>query len=1428
MPGPPGLLKTSPLLQPEIEEVAKPITEVTTGGPPGLRATSPLLGEEVPEDAVKQAYQIADTMADPEEQRAKINNSLLLAQELKMRPSQAYNSHDAIIKVWTGKSNVSAKTFGEYLKDKFTIGRIQDDIGILSFAQMAGDDSEETQAKIEKLQSKMPSPEMVKRALPARIVGEVMEQAPLWIAGAKEGVYRAAPTAFAFGMTAFMLGQIPPATAALEEAITVPAATAMGFKLGFGSAAIEHIGKVEGGLAYREMIERGIDPQIAKWAGASVGIINMLLEMSEAQVVVGSLSNPAKRLLKKSIRKVVRDASTSPRVLQALGKGLGRYTGDVGINVGQEIAQETTNILFSELAVEINNRAKGNPELRHEWEQALPRLKEITVKSTEGMVGMLFPGSALNTAVMAKAAFAEAQKSESLKASEEAATEQAIQIGKMGKQEMPPTRKITPRVTAQGAVKQTPVPSEEVSVEEIGRYFEERSELADKIEDVKLRNEVQLGKAKIKDLITMEDIKKEARALREEARAQYVIEKSEGIVAQIEDMGGINVRFFKGSEEVKSIPKQIRRRVFTTDEFAMDLDEAANMLGMTDNELIEQLKSAEVPKRPSSKVSDYIAQAEVELLNDLNAGNITESEYVELKKAIEVSGKKIEEAGRKGLTIGKRMGSIKQKEHYREIQQRVKEKKVVREYIKKLARRISKPPSANTDLYYAQAIEYVQDGIDPSFRMERTLEKREKTREYLERHPEARDYMPKEVLDMLDKKPLNELSIEELEEIDAEIARLKQLGHMKYEYKKALRDNEWTARRNGLLSSIMGGKPFKPSKEEYIGKPKREPIRTGYYLALIPQSLFDLIDGGKGTYSGPFYNTYYNEVNNLENRKWRHIDKRMKTVKIKLEKLEVDFNTLMKKRIVGDKKYTVADMMGIYGLSLNKLSLAAIIYGNMGNMDPFVARDQVIAIRKALTDQEKKAVEVIMEDFEESYSRIREAFIEYKNQDLGKQQNYLPMYRQEVAKEMLDEMMAEELLNRMNLKKGYPPRGFTYERLEKIPSEFQKPIKTNILEIWADGVQRQEHFVSFAEKIRDLHKFNQDPTIRSAIEQKFGRSMLERVKNYTNAIGNPNIYKQYTDIEKFSAVARRHAALAYLSFNLVTMAKQVPSFFYYMCKAGPAHLMGSLIWCATHPKQAIEFVNQDPQMEHRSLERELEELQRIDKAAYERIINKIGKVGFFGIRAFDKAVTTVGYIATYTKHTDMGYSDRRAREVALNETLRTQPAAQAKDIAEIYRSNEVLNWFLQFSNQLNKIWNMTAYDIPAQFKGHKYHVALLEAVSIGLGAIFIWSLTHRRWPDKKEDIADALSENGLNMVPGVGRMINASRSGWKSSAPAVLKSVESIGTAISKGVSAKRRINAIIEGGAVAMGLPYISVKRGVKMIENRDLRELIGGPPKE
>jgi len=809
------------------------------------------------------------------------------------------------------------------------------------------------------------------------------------------------------------------------------------------------------------------------------------------------------------------------------------------------------------------------------------------------------------------------------------------------------------------------------------------------------------------------------------------------------------------------------------------------------------------------------------------------------EKAAELAMKKAKEAARKAYYAGKRVGIKTERVRKAGLIKAQREKKKLRAYINKLAAQIARRPGKSVDFFYREAIENLQAGIDPHFRRRDTLESRERTRRFIEQRPEAKEMIPKKVLKILEKRSLNEMTIAELETLRNEVDILRHIGRTKRQLEIVQRNRSFEDRRDTLTQTVLRGEKLTEETRPVVkataeaGKVKKG-LRFARVFPLRPMRIFDKLDGGK-QFKGDWHRIFYNEVNEKENQKLRTVDSRLDSGKAKRKELGIRLGDLARNKTeVDGVKYTLDEALDIYAGMKNESKSLAIVYGN--NIDPKTAQK----IIDSLTDEEKALADRIIADYEEHYEDLRNAHIEFTDEDLGHEENYTPMRRTDVSYETMNEELRDELLRKTHLKKGYAEKGFTISRQE-IPSEFQKPIRLGLYSTWIGQVPKQEHYIAYAQKVRDLHRLLNDKQLSTAVKQKYGDEYYTAIRHYVDRVANPTIYKQFDKLDRISQTLRKNFALAHLAYNLVTMAKQLPSVILYLPEAGPGHLVASMAEFVVRPFKTIEFVNsKDPQMKHRSIEREMEELKRLDSGLYNRILKKVGKTGMIGIYAMDKVATTIGWKAVYEANLKKGLSEAEAVQEAQNVTLRTQPAAHAKDVAELYASREILNWFTQFTNQLNQLYNIATYDIPQTFKQHKFYKGMLQLTAMSITALSIWAISNRRLPEKIEDVKDAVKDQVINMIPLIGKPIAAKDRGYGADAPAPLDALSDLATLYKSAAWVKKSpgdwftdrrfqkaANKALEAIAVLIGLPYTGPKRVKKAIEEKDIKELIGGEPR-
>jgi hypothetical protein len=426
--------------------------------------------------------------------------------------------------------------------------------------------------------------------------------------------------------------------------------------------------------------------------------------------------------------------------------------------------------------------------------------------------------------------------------------------------------------------------------------------------------------------------------------------------------------------------------------------------------------------------------------------------------------------------------------------------------------------------------------------------------------------------------------------------------------------------------------------------------------------------------------------------------------------------------------------------------------------------------------------------------------------------------------------------------------------------EYQNPIKLGLYNAWLTEHTQQEHYINMAELVQLLHSVTKDGKFKLAVEQNFGTAYWKELDSYVSRVGNPNIYKAFTWADVVSRTLRKNMAIAYLSFNVVTMAKQFPSIALYLGEAGIHRILGAALNLATHPVALVNEVHEKaPQIAGRSINRMMEEFKDTDGNLYQRNLNKFGRIGMKGIMAIDHVTVCMGWKAVYEARKAHGYSEEDARIQATEATLRTQPAGHAKDLAGLYTDNELMNWFTMFSNQLNQIYNMATYDVPMSIRrgaitareaksedltpeqqealkkesNESYYRAFGSTVGMAVSAIMIWSMTHKDIPDEPEDFfgfGGAFFEWALNMIPIFGKEILTAWQGYDSGL-GIMKPARSIGMLLASAEDGKgmsRTMKALWEAASVVTGVPYSTPARILRAFQNNDMSLLLGGAAKK
>jgi hypothetical protein len=181
------------------------------------------------------------------------------------------------------------------------------------------------------------------------------------------------------------------AAGGLGAPITAPVGAAIGL---FGSSM-----QVEGGNAALDLLQEGVDPDIARTTGIIVGAINGALELVSFKILGRFLSkSPIGRKIRLGTVKAAMKNPATRSALQNASRTILQFTGALAGEVSVEEAQEATNIIGEEISKSINAIRKDEQYQAPEAKEIIDRFLEVGEKAALGFGGILAGGKIITTA----------------------------------------------------------------------------------------------------------------------------------------------------------------------------------------------------------------------------------------------------------------------------------------------------------------------------------------------------------------------------------------------------------------------------------------------------------------------------------------------------------------------------------------------------------------------------------------------------------------------------------------------------------------------------------------------------------------------------------------------------------------------------------------------------------------------------------------------------------------------------------------------------------------------------------------------------------------------------------------------------------------------------------------------------------------------
>ncbi|KKL91623.1 hypothetical protein LCGC14_1892850, partial [marine sediment metagenome] len=155
---------------------------------------------------------------------------------------------------------------------------------------------------------------------------------------------------------------------------------------GFASGIALHAYEQESGADYRQLIQEGVDPDIARVSSSVSGAINALLEATGTMAITSQI--PGVRQLRGAlVRDSMKSLLKNPTFLRTMGQFAKGTAIGTGGEVVTEITQEAVSMLVSEVAKNADPQSFA-PLTREQFTDSLKEIAAVTFRAT------LIPGAA--------------------------------------------------------------------------------------------------------------------------------------------------------------------------------------------------------------------------------------------------------------------------------------------------------------------------------------------------------------------------------------------------------------------------------------------------------------------------------------------------------------------------------------------------------------------------------------------------------------------------------------------------------------------------------------------------------------------------------------------------------------------------------------------------------------------------------------------------------------------------------------------------------------------------------------------------------------------------------------------------------------------------------------------------------------------------
>jgi len=802
--------------------------------------------------------------------------------------------------------------------------------------------------------------------------------------------------------------------------------------------------------------------------------------------------------------------------------------------------------------------------------------------------------------------------------------------------------------------------------------------------------------------------------------------------------------------------------------------------------------------------------------------------------------------------------------------QRVLEKYLAKQEIKKIVKDIQKIPTTGMSYDYKKKIEGIKAMFDLKRRTAKTIKRRQKLLEFILREsslPMSREEfeqamrenkdiplsistpVPRELIEDALRKPLNELNLEEVRALHKTLMNLAHLGRTKHRLLKIAEKREIKKQQNLLIQKLAKDinrikeieeklQQIKITKEKSRKERVIYGIKKYYWQNIRPERILEKLDGYK-TF-GEWWRTFFQPIDKATDQEVEEYHKKEEELKQIFKDLKINTKKFFKgkrekinERIGKAGGLTPSEKIGVYLASLDEDKKRYLILKKN-----FTEQD-IQDVVNALTPQEKALGDWLLSKYNDpkEWEEINKVHVLLFGTDMGKVKNYSRIFTKAMPGE-LSQDMANEMLERYRLRRAFVERGFTYERTKTA----LKDISLDAIADYLKHIQQVAHFKAFAPIVRDYNKILLDSDFREKVIDLIGEEAYVELVNYIKDVASKKQGRNWTSTEKFLLKRRAKAAPAMIGFNVLSWARQPVSILTAMAE-GPVHtqyIIKGVKQYTANPKKITKFVEErSPQIKYRFVERVIREME--ESKSIEKIVSgktTLAEASVAGVRLSDKATVVAIWKGIYDmvkmgKVKGLKPTEENAIEYANYIIRKTQPTGYTKDLPSYFRAGPTEKMFTMFMNMANQSVNYQTHDIIGKVKAGERNLASGAwgiIFSVIISSFILGMIQRGRLPKDWKEIVIDLASYPLGGWFIVGGILKAGLSGYTEYGIAPLEFLNSLTKSVAdlKRGKWEKALYALGQGVSMWSGIPWNQPYRTAKGVldfikgETSDLRRLI------